>query len=137
MIFIGEASKRSSASIKAIRHYENIGLLPNLGRSGTYRTFTKHDIHFIKLIKEAQKSGFKLAEFKAFFESNGNSSWTEIAKQVRFKESQIEKEIAILKEKQLRLKQYSTLILDCLAEDPDCSKPLLEQITLLSPSGRV
>ena len=42
MIFIGEASKLSGASVKAIRHYENIGLLPNLGRSGSYRTFTKH-----------------------------------------------------------------------------------------------
>jgi len=49
MIFIGEASKLSGASVKAIRHYENIGLLPNLGRSGSYRTFTKHDIDIIRL----------------------------------------------------------------------------------------
>jgi DNA-binding transcriptional MerR regulator len=129
MIFIGEASKLSGASVKAIRHYENIGLLPKLGRSGSYRTFTKHDIAIIRLIKEAQNVGFKLSEFKELFESNENSAWAEIGKKIYLKESQIEKQIAILKAKQLRLKQYSTLILDCLSEDPNCSKPLIEQIT--------
>ncbi|MFT6372001.1 MAG: DNA-binding transcriptional MerR regulator [Gammaproteobacteria bacterium] len=129
MIFIGEASKLSGATVKAIRHYENIGLLPNLGRSGSYRTFSKDDIDIIRLIKEAQKVGFKLSEFKEIFESNASSSWAKIQNVICLKESQIKKEIAILKEKQLRLKQYSTLILDCLAEDPNCSKSLIEQVT--------
>jgi MerR family copper efflux transcriptional regulator len=128
MIFIGEASKQSGASIKAIRHYENIGLLPNLGRSGSYRTFSKADIDTIRLIKEAQKIGFKLSEFKEIFESNEHLSWTKIEKKVHLKESQIKKEIAILKAKQFHLKQYSRLISECLSQDPNCSKPLIEQI---------
>lgn len=129
MIFIGEASKLSGASVKAIRHYESIGLLPNLGRSGSYRTFTKHDIDIIRLIKEAQKIGFKLSEFKEIFDSNEIWSWAKIEKIVRLKESQIKIEIATLKEKKSRLKQYSKLISDCLADDPDCSQSLTEQIT--------
>lgn len=128
MIYIGEASKLSGASVKAIRHYENMGLLPFVARSGSYRTFEKSDIVTIKLIKEAQKLGFSLAEFKAAFASGEPSSWTQIEKLICIKELQLKKEMTILKEKQFRLKQYSKLIIDCLSEDPDCSKPVVNQI---------
>jgi len=128
MIFIGEASKLSGASVKAIRHYEQLDLLPNLGRSGSYRTFTKQDIDTIRLIKEAQKVGFKLSEFKEIFKSDNNWSWAEIEKSIRLKESQIQKEIAILEDKQARLKNYSQLITECLADDPNCSKPPAQHI---------
>lgn len=128
MILIGEASKLSGASVKAIRHYEKIGLFPHLARSGAYRTFTKRDIDKIKLINEAKNVGFKLAELKEAFNLNGHSSWTQIDKSIRLKESQIKKDILILKNKQIRLIEYSKLISDCLAEDPNCSKPIIEQL---------
>ena len=126
MIFIGEASKLSEASVKAIRHYEKLGLLGNLGRSGSYRIFTQRDVGAIKLIKKAQKLGFKLIEIKEVFDLKNNSTWNQIQKSLRLKESQIKNEIATLKEKQARLNKYSKLILNCLDEDPNCSKPLIE-----------
>ncbi|MGK0270814.1 MAG: MerR family copper efflux transcriptional regulator [Cocleimonas sp.] len=78
MIYIGEASKLSGISIKAIRHYEKMVLLPNLVRSGSYRTFTQSDIDLIKLIKEARNIGFKISEFKQAFELNESWSWAEV-----------------------------------------------------------
>lgn len=70
IIFIGEASKLSGASIKAIRHYDSLGLLPSIRRAGSYRVFTEREINTIKLIKQAQEVGFKLSEFKSVFLSS-------------------------------------------------------------------
>jgi len=116
----------SGASVKAIRHYDSLGLLPNLGRTGSYRVFIERDINTIKLIKQAQEVGFKLAELKAVLLSNESSpAWGEIEEIMRLKDAKITKEISLLNEKQARLKQYAKSIRDCLINDPDCTKPLI------------
>lgn len=126
MIFIGAASTLSGASVKAIRHYDSLGLLANLGRAGAYRVFTQRDINTIKLIKQAQQVGFKLSELKAVLLSKENSpAWEEIENMMRIKDAKITNEISLLNEKQARLRQYSKSIRDCLINDPDCSKPLV------------
>ena len=128
MIYIGQAAKLSGASIKAIRYYESLGLLSNLSRSGSYRTFSKLDIDTIKLIKEAQRLGFKLAEFKNALVSNEEFSWSNIGNLIRQKESQINNEITSLKQKRNDLKHYSQLILECLKEQPNCSDSIIDHI---------
>ena len=126
MIFIGKASKLSGASVKAIRHYDKLGLLPNLGRAGAYRVFTEQEINLIKLIKQAQKVGFKLGELKTLFSTNETAfAWEKIETQIDLKEAQISKEVTLLKEKQIQLREYSKSIRDCLIKDPNCSKPLI------------
>ncbi|NQZ82053.1 MAG: MerR family transcriptional regulator [Colwellia sp.] len=126
MIFIGKAATLSGASVKAIRHYDNLGLLPNLGRTGSYRIFTERDINIIKLIKQAQEVGFKLAELKTVLLSKESSpAWGEIVNMMRLKDAKITKEISLLNEKQTILRQYSQSIRDCLINDPSCSKPLV------------
>ena len=122
MIFIGEASKLSGVSIKAIRHYEKMGLLPNLVRSGSYRTFTQSDIDLIQLIKEVRNIGFKISEFKQAFERNESWSWAEVEKLVRAKEAQISKEIEALQTTKEQLNTYSSMISECLTNDPECSQ---------------
>ena len=124
MIFIGKASTLSGASVKAIRHYDKLGLLPSLGRAGAYRVFTEREINLIKLIKQAQKVGFKLGELKTLFSSNENSiAWEQIEKQIQLKYAQITKEMSLLKDKQTQLREYSKSIRDCLTKDPNCPKP--------------
>ncbi|NQY30905.1 MAG: MerR family transcriptional regulator [Flavobacteriaceae bacterium] len=126
MIFIGKAATLSGASVKAIRHYDNLGLLPNLGRTGSYRIFTERDINIIKLIKQAQEVGFKLAELKTVLLSKESSpAWGEIVNMMRLKDAKITKEISLLNEKQAILRQYSQSIRDCLINDPNCSKLLV------------
>lgn len=124
MIFIGKASTLSGASVKAIRHYDKLGLLPSLGRVGAYRVFSESDVNLIKLIKQAQKVGFKLGELKALFSSSENGiAWEAIQNQIVLKEAQISQEISSLKAKQQQLREYAKSIQDCLIEDPLCSKP--------------
>ena len=124
MIFIGKASTLSGASVKAIRHYDKLGLLPSLGRAGAYRVFTEREINLIKLIKQAQKVGFKLGELNTLFSLNESSiAWEQIEKQIQLKYAQITKEMSLLKDKQTQLREYSKSIRDCLIKDPNCPKP--------------
>jgi DNA-binding transcriptional MerR regulator len=61
---IGKISRLTGASIKAIRHYEAIGLIPAPARVGRYRAYTEQDVILIRMIRLAQTVGFTLAELK-------------------------------------------------------------------------
>jgi DNA-binding transcriptional MerR regulator len=61
-MYIGKVSTLTGASRKAILHYEEIGLLRHVGRSGSYRVYDQNHIVVISLIKRAQSLGIKLAE---------------------------------------------------------------------------
>lgn len=64
-MYIGQAAQRSGATIKSIRHYEAIGLLPPARRRGNYRIYDQATVDLLVLIKCAQALGFTLAEMQA------------------------------------------------------------------------
>lgn len=56
---IGQAAKLSGVSVKMIRHYEAIGLMPKVARTQAgYRYYTEHDIHTLRFIRRARAAGF-------------------------------------------------------------------------------
>ena len=55
-MYIGELSKLAGVTIKAIRHYEKIGLIPPPRREGRYRVFVENDVKVIIMIKEAKQN---------------------------------------------------------------------------------
>jgi Cu(I)-responsive transcriptional regulator len=60
---IGDASKASGVSVKMIRHYEAIGLLPAAVRTESgYRVYRAEDVHTLRFIGNARDLGFPLAE---------------------------------------------------------------------------
>ena len=62
---IGEAAKASGVSVKMIRHYEAIGLLPAATRTESgYRVFRPDDVHALRFIRNARDLGFPLAEIE-------------------------------------------------------------------------
>ncbi|PSW73589.1 transcriptional regulator [Photobacterium sp. GB-50] len=63
-MYIGEVSKLTGASAKAIRLYESLGLLGTVVRKGSYRIYDDNHVRTVTLIKGAKSIGVSLAEFK-------------------------------------------------------------------------
>ena len=61
---IGQAAAASGVTVKAIRHYEAIGLLKLLERSGSYRELSCADVERLKIIARCRHLGFSLLETK-------------------------------------------------------------------------
>lgn len=52
-MYIGELSKRTGFSIRAIRLYEEKGLIQTVQRKGRYRIYNESDVDLLNLISEA------------------------------------------------------------------------------------
>ena len=93
-MYIGKLALVTGVTQKAIRHYENLGLIPAPERKGKYRFYKQLDIQLIKMIKQAQAVGFSLSEIAALAE-------------IKAQEKRFPLEIAqqLLKDKQLQILQ--------------------------------
>lgn len=69
-MYIGEASKKTGLSIKAIRFYEKRGLIRRPERIGRYRVYENMDIELLILIKEAKNLGVTLSQLKGVITYN-------------------------------------------------------------------
>ena len=83
-MYIGEVAAKTDLSVKAIRFYEEKGLIVPLPRKGRYRVYDDSHIEILKLIKEAKSLGATLAQLKgAIIYQNGE---VDLAKIGRFLE---------------------------------------------------
>jgi MerR family transcriptional regulator, copper efflux regulator len=95
-MYIGELSKLSGASRKAIYLYEQMGLIEKPARRGSYRIYPPTTVDRIQTIRCAQSLGFKLKELVDAVASNGKnpvSSLAHMLEQIRMKRLSIQLQI--------------------------------------------
>lgn len=60
---IGAAAEASGVSVKMIRHYEKIGLIPPPQRTrANYRVYSDADVHTLRFIRSARDLGFTIRQ---------------------------------------------------------------------------
>ncbi|AOY70951.1 MerR family transcriptional regulator [Paenarthrobacter sp. MSM-2-10-13] len=66
---IGELAERTGLSLRTIRHYDDVGLLPATGRTeGGFRVFSSADLERLMVIKQMKPLGFTLEEMAEILE---------------------------------------------------------------------
>ena len=62
-VAIGQAAERAGVSPRMVRHYEGLGLLAGVARTGSgYRQDTEADVHTLRFIRRARDLGFSIHE---------------------------------------------------------------------------
>jgi DNA-binding transcriptional MerR regulator len=60
---IGELAERTGLSLRTIRHYDEVGLLPASARTeGGFRVYSEDDFERLMVIKQMKPLGFSLEE---------------------------------------------------------------------------
>ncbi|MBY0443856.1 MAG: MerR family transcriptional regulator [Burkholderiales bacterium] len=112
-MYIGELAKLTGASPKAIRHYESLGLLGAVQRSGAYRVYADRDVLLLRLIRQAQVLGFKLSELHFLKSSQSQPDWQQLKRLLASKRLSIAVEIKHLEQLDGQLEALSLEISAC------------------------
>ena len=109
-MYIGTAARLSGTTVKAIRHYEAIGLLPMPQRQGQYRVYSQQSVERLMLIKCAQQLGFKLKELQEILGGHPGDGlpWERAEQAIASKKRDLSTQIAALQRMQTGLIAFET-----------------------------
>ncbi|CRM03318.1 MULTISPECIES: MerR family transcriptional regulator [Pseudomonas] len=113
-MYIGKAAQLSGTTIKAIRHYEAIGLLPAPQRQGQYRVYSEQSVELLMFIKCAQQLGFKLKELQDILRGHQGDAlpWDRADQAIAGKKHQLATQIAALQTMQTGLLEFEAQLKD-------------------------
>ncbi|OBP16963.1 hypothetical protein A5320_02725 [Rheinheimera sp. SA_1] len=114
-MLIGELSKLTGATPRAIRLYETLKLL-QVNRHGKYRVYDKSHVEFVQLIKEAQSLGLSLAELQQLKLGVQDLDWVALNQLLAQKQAAIAQQIIQQQAELERIKHYQHLIAACVAK---------------------
>lgn len=117
---IGQASRHSGVSAKAIRHYESLGLMPVVPRRGSYRLYQPEHIDAIRLIRKAQSLGFTLAELRQLGTDDCTPDWPRFVQTLSHKREFLADEIKRLQAVDAELAALQATLPALIATEPDC-----------------
>lgn len=90
LLKVGELAKRTGVTVRALHHYDSIGLLRPSGRSeGGYRLYDEHDVARLHGIQALRRMGVPLAEVAQLLDGGSGSLEALLAQQVRGLEQEI------------------------------------------------
>ncbi|RVU31999.1 MerR family transcriptional regulator [Rheinheimera riviphila] len=121
-MFIGELSKLTGATPRAIRLYETLKLL-QVRRHGQYRVYDKSHVEFVQLIKEAQSLGVSLAEMQHLKRGAQDLDWVALDQLLALKQAAVAQQIIQQQAELQRIKHYQQLIAACVAKGLNQCEP--------------
>jgi MerR family transcriptional regulator, copper efflux regulator len=110
-MYIGEVSKITGLSIKAIRLYEKKGLIPTPERIGRFRIYNDSYIDRLMFIKDAKTLGVTLAQLKEVLHLDRKGAEDFLIK----KKYELKEEIKLLNKKISKIEKC----LNGLKQDPE------------------
>lgn len=127
MMNIGEAAAASGVSAKMIRYYEETGLIPPAGRTGSgYRTYGPKEVQVLRFVRRARDLGFpmeKVADLLALWRDRGRTS----AEVKRLAEDQVAVLAQRIREMEEMKATLEHLVHACAGDErPDC--PILADL---------
>ena len=125
-MFITELSKKLKITTRAIRHYEDIGIINSKRMHNNYRYFDASNIDKLKFLVRARNLGFSLDECKELIVlfKNDNRKSENVKNIAQNKLERITKQINELKDLKKSLKW---LVKKCPGNDkPDC--PIINEL---------
>jgi len=130
-MYIGKAAQLSGTTIKAIRHYEAIGLLPAPQREGRYRIYSTQSVELLTFIKCAQQLGFKLKELQAILGRHPGDGlpWELAGKAITNKKQELVRQIEALQKMHRGLVEFEANLKDAQGQ---CSAPLKTPLPSMS-----
>ena len=122
---IGEAATRSGVSAKMVRHYESLGLLPAVARTGSgYRRYGGSELHTLRFIRRARDLGFSMAEIAELLTlwQNRRRASADVKRSAQRHVADLDKRMAAT----AAMRQTLHHLADCCQGDqrPDC--PIIE-----------
>lgn len=127
MMTIGEAARTSGVSAKMIRYYEETGLIPTAGRTGSgYRTYGPKDVQVLRFVRRARDLGFpmeKVTDLLALWRDRDRAS-SDVKRLAQDQISALEHRIREMEV----MKAALAHLVHCCAGDarPDC--PILDDL---------
>ena len=124
---IGQAAKASGVSAKMIRHYEEVGLVPEPKRTDSgYRQYTAAEVHTLRFIKRSRDLGFSMAEIAELVDLWRNR--TRASAQVkRIAQQHVDELGARIEAMQAMQRSLQQLLHHCHGDErPDC--PILDDL---------
>lgn len=127
MMNIGEAAEATGVTAKMIRHYEQIGLIPEAGRTGSgYRVYGPKDLSTLSFIRRARDLGFSIAQIRdllTLWQDRARAS-SDVKRIANEHIDEMKAKMALLQEMVHTLEHLSA---HCHGDDrPDC--PIIEQL---------
>ncbi len=125
-MYITEISKKLKITTRAIRHYEEIGIISSKRLANNYRYFDDINVDKLKFLARARKLGFSLEECKELIKlfQNNNRKSESVRNIAKRKLENIIEQIQELKDLK---KSLEWLVMKCPGNNrPDC--PIIDEL---------
>lgn len=140
-MYIGTLAKLTGTTPKAIRLYEQIGLLTPVQRKGSYRIYSEKNVEQVRLIRQAKALGFKLSELQPVpGPGESEPDWQKLVSLLMQKRRTIAEEIDRLHALDRQLANISEEIQTCLADRQSATsynRELCDNLSFANQGGEI